>query len=242
MAFFEDAGAPVHTAEFSGEDLDALWAFAVATVVGSPADPTPLTTANTSYWVPFKLPRAEYLGVDGCKVVDHLAAWVEQYILLRSPNSTWVIGKVKNQEGFRETLFHIDNGPDMAMQNWLSSLLSSAKEGASDRDLSRRDPDQLRKELEARGIGASATPSSSEPDVPLIELSELEPGQFHVTVADERLLNEQIDLLVERAAQRSDINKVHREDREVLIVESTAVEAELLSVLIELAEALLASG
>lgn len=144
--------------DYSPNSLDAIWRVVVDYVRGNQFDNTPLTTANTRYWVAFCPTPAREIGLTAVHLVDHLSAYVTEYVFRRCPGSEWVIGKVKNQEGYRQTLLAIAGGGHMSVERVLLVSLTKAMSGDQGR-VNQADPGNLRRLLKARGVDRDEAPA-----------------------------------------------------------------------------------
>ena len=227
-AAFMALGVAESMLDYSPESLDIIWRAVVDHVHARGVDDAPLTTSNTRYWVAFVPTPAREIGLAAVHLVDHLAVYVTEYIFRRCPGSDWTIGKVKNQDGYRETLLAIAGGGHMAVERVLLVTLKGAMFGALG-DVDPAASGELRRLLNVRGVDRDEPPAP-ETVIPLVEIKEIASGEYLLGVDSLEVDSDEIEALVASLNDADGVDRAIREARAVILVYASGlIEAEFQS-------------
>ena len=227
VEYLQCVGVPSTELDFSRHSLDIIWPAVVAAAPAIPSEPHEYgSESELAQWARFRLGFAERIGPELSETVTLVAAYFSECVLRAHDGNGWGIANDKGGADFRQTQLVFHTGPTMSAENLVSKVLIDAIEGEGANAERNRAPDGLRRHFDVR--------MHIEPDHPLdgqdgtssraFEVAVLAPNEYHVTVNAEvdNVLDQRIDLLIERLRGIGAIAQAHREDRDVILVTTTS--------------------
>ncbi len=201
--------------DFSRESLETVWPWFVKPH-RLPTQPVgdEMFDEELPVWCRFDREDAKALGPELCRETSDLAAYVAGVFIGALPDSTWEVGSSqdvipKNQPVLAPT-GRVPFPVDRLMVNKTRRALHGDRHRPRDRA-----PDSLMTFYDLR---MGLAPKIVEPDHDFeVQVDEEVPGFTHfVSVSDEIAHSDRLDAVVAEAA--SEVERIHREDREVLLV------------------------
>ena len=225
--------------DFGRASLERIWPILVRTAPPEPDTPEDLDREDLPLWAAFRLPYARRIGRRRVELATLIAAYLAECVLRADPANRWVIGDVKGQEGYRKPLLAFGDRARISTESLIATTLTRALDDSDFHHAQSVASSGLRRLFDLRmgidldtpldaPVGSVAVPADRDDGhADRLEVHEQGGGSFHVTVAEEvdDELSSRIDRFVAQFGAVDRIDRVIRDDRDVLLVTAPTMDA-----------------
>jgi hypothetical protein len=220
-AEMQRSGSPTVDLNFDRSSLVGLWAWFLAsqTKPRKPATDEEMRATDPPWWYDFYAPLGKTVGPSAGRLVSPIAAYLSEAILRARPASKWTLGTGRDDPGLeRAPVLAVAGGrrflPDAVVLTYAARWARGESTSA-----------EVLSFLFGIYTGipvASVRPVSSAP----YSISRGRPNEFETEIVfdDEVAADSRIDDLVEQLAPVAGIERVIREDREVVLVRAPSID------------------